>query len=129
MDWKCSRWETPVSDAQGLMMELLLLQGRLEVALDSSSEFSSAPNVKIIFSKAMAFRSLQESYMNVLWGKFAKNGSPGRTFFVEESPWISEIAQQDDLFAEMCKEARHYVIATDMEVLEVISKFPPRFDG
>ncbi len=129
MDWKYLRWETPVSDAQGLMMELLLLGGKLEVILDPSSEFVPAPNVKITFSEAMAFRGLEESYMNALWGTFAKKGSPGRTFLVEDSPWITALGEQDSLFAEMCKGARHYVIATDMQVLEVISKFPPRIDG
>jgi hypothetical protein len=125
MDWKCLRWETPISDAKSLMMELLQVRGKVEIILDSSNIFHSSPNVKIIFSQSEAFRSLQESYMSTLWGTFAKTASPGRTFIVEDSPWISELAEQDSLFAHLSKDACHYVIATDAEVIEVISRYPP----
>ena len=128
MEWKCLRWETPISDAKSLMMELLHVSGKVEIILDSSNVFHSSPNVKIIFDQSEAFRSLQESYMNPLWGTFAKTGSPGRTFIVEDSPWISELAEQDSLFAHLSKDARHYVIATDAEVVEIISRYLPSIE-
>ncbi|MBB5374169.1 hypothetical protein HNP71_002439 [Acidocella aromatica] len=63
--------------------------------------------------------------MNALWGIFSKNGSPGKTFVVNESPWLAELARADSLFAETSHDVRHYVIASDAEVLEVLSKYPP----
>ncbi len=126
LDWKCIRWDTPVSDAQGLMLESLNVNGGgLELIFDSSTTFASTPNLKMTFGKYIAFRSMQESYMSELWGQFAKYGSPGRTFLVEDSPWIFELAEQDSLFAATCKDARHYVMATDMDVIEVISRTSP----
>jgi len=76
----------------------------------------------------MAFRSLQESYMTALWGRFEDYSWPGKTFFVDDSQWISELAAQDSLFSELSKDARHYVIATDAEVVEVITRHPPRIE-
>jgi hypothetical protein len=108
------------------MLESLNVNGGgLELIFDSSTTFASTPNLKMTFGKYIAFRSMQESYMSELWGQFAKYGSPGRTFLVEDSPWIFELAEQDSLFAATCKDARHYVMATDMDVIEVISRTSP----
>jgi hypothetical protein len=125
-DWECARWETPLSNVQSIIIESMRTGGGLEVTADLSTAMASVPKIKIDFGKCMAFRAVEEGYMNALWGRFAKTDNPGRTFIVEESSWILELAEQDSLFAALCTDARHYVIASDAEVLEVITKFPPR---
>jgi hypothetical protein len=124
-DWKWSRWETPVSDAQSISLHLSLTEGVLQVILDTSSHLYDGLRLRIAFQKILAFRCLQESYMNSLWGVFSKAGSPGKTFIVNNSPWLAELAREDSLFAETSHNVRHYVITSDAEVLEVLSKSPP----
>jgi hypothetical protein len=127
-DWKWSRWETPVSDAQSVTMHLSLTEGVLQVILDTSSHLYRGLVVKLTFQKVAAFRCLQESYMNALWGAFSKAESPGKTFVVNESSWLATLVQEDGLFAATSQNLVHYVIASDAEVIEVLSKFPPKIE-
>ena len=109
-------------------MNLSLIEGKLEIILDTSSNFDPGLLLKLTFGKIVAFRCLQESYMNALWHKFSGAASPGRTFLINESQWVAELSQADALFAEMSKGICHYVISSDAEVLEVLSKFPPHIE-
>lgn len=124
--WTCSRWETPVSDADVLMMELHHKNGVLTMVLDSSDERGAAPIVYIEFDRVPCFRNIIERYRGGLWRRLDEMGRPGRTFIVEESPWVLEISSQDPSFMAFNKNIKHYIIATDWDVVEVLSNSEPR---
>ncbi len=77
------------------------------------------------FSKVAAFRSVVEQYRSALWEQFSKSGHPGRTFIIKNSPWISEISEVEPEFSMLEKHIKHYVISTDIEIVEVLSRYEP----
>jgi hypothetical protein len=123
--WQCERWETPVSDAYVLMMKLCVRAGDLDITLDRSSVSETQEDVQFIFRKCPAFRCILEKFRTELWNNLSASEHPGRTFTVENSPWIVELKSSEPIFSDLNKDIRHYVIVTDWEVVEVLSSQAP----
>jgi hypothetical protein len=125
-NWLSVRWETPVSDAKGLMMKLCCHDGDLDITLDRSSVSEVLDDIQLVFKKVVAFRSILERFRTELWNYQLVHGRPGRTFIIDNSPWISELQASDPVFASLnIPNVRHYVIATDWDVLEILSSHAP----
>jgi hypothetical protein len=123
--WRCVRWETPVSDAYVLMMKLCCKDGDLDITLDRSSVTETQGNIRFKFEKCLAFRSTLEKFRTKLCNSTPANEHLGRTFIVENSPWIVELEASEPIFSHLSKNIRHYVIATDWEVVEILSTNVP----
>lgn len=119
--WRCLRWETPVSDAYVLMMRLCCHDGDLDIRLDRSSVTEKQDDIWFKFKKCPAFRSTLEKFRTKLCNNLPGNEQMGRTFTVENSPWIAELKVSEPIFSHLSKDFRHYVIATDWEVVEILS--------
>lgn len=119
------RWETAVSDASVLMMKLSCHDGDLKIMLDRSLVSEPQVGVQMIFGRCPAFRSILEKFRTDLWTNLAVSGRPGRTFIVENSPWIADLKASEPMFSFLNENIRHYVIATDWEVVEVLSNNAP----
>jgi hypothetical protein len=121
----CVRWETPVSDANVLMMKLCSQNGELDITLDRSSVSETQRQIQIGFRKVSAFRCILEKFRIELWNSHSANERPGRTFIIENSPWIAELKTSEPIFSALNKDTRHYVIATDWDVVEILSSHAP----
>jgi hypothetical protein len=122
--WLCKRWETPVSDRPMSMVSLTDADG-LEIVVNASRTGEQPRRYKFLFKKPAGYRNLPEEYRTELWGKFSKSSHPGSTFIVESSPWIAEIAVHEPLLMVHDRGVVHYVIATDDDVVEILSSQPP----
>jgi hypothetical protein len=113
------RWETPVSDAYVLMVKLCRHDGDLDITLDCSSITEARDDIQFKFKKCPAFRSILEKFRTKLC--LPADEYLGRTFIVENSPWIAELEVSEPIFSNLSKNVRHYVIAGDWEVVEILS--------
>src|SRR5579871_2817338 len=93
--WLCTRWETPVSDVEVLMMNLHCRDGDLRITADPSTSVTPYQCIQFTFKKCPAFRSVLERFRTHFWNKFSATERPGRTFTVENSPWIAELAKME----------------------------------
>ena len=123
--WRYVRWETPVSDAYILMMKLCCYDGDLDITLDRSSVTETQDDIRFKFKKCPAFRSILEKFRTELCNSLSANKQLGRTLIVENSPWIAELEASEPIFSHLSKNIRHYVIATDWEVVEILSTDVP----
>ncbi len=121
----CVRWETPVSDANVLMMKLCSHNGDLDITLDPSSVSETQREIQIGFRNVSAFRCILEKFKTELWNGHSANERLGRTFTIENSPWIGELEASEPIFSALNNDTRHYVIATDWDVVEILSSHAP----
>lgn len=123
--WKYERWETPVSDEEFLSLGLQYDDWILHIRLDPSTDARKKPGVVITFERCAAFRNVVEQFRNELWNRFAEAGHPGRTFTIQNSPWIAELSEAEPTFPILEKNIKHYVIATDLDVIEILTSREP----
>jgi hypothetical protein len=124
-NWKCTRWETPVSDGLSLGMESLTHSDDLHIVVAVAQHGRSMRRYSFSFKRPAAYRNILEEYRTELWNFFSQTSRPGSTFVVENSPWIAEIAMHEPLLNVHDKGAIHYVIATNDDVVEVICNRSP----
>jgi hypothetical protein len=125
MNERCVRWETPVSGAYVLMMKLSCHDGDLDITLDLSSATKTQDDIRFTFKKCPAFRSTLEKFRTSLCNNFSSGEQLGRTFIVENSRWIAELEASESIFSHQSTNIRHYVIAGDWEIIEVLSLNAP----
>jgi hypothetical protein len=123
------RWETPfenagvwienvVYDPPSLAVRLSVYQTEWHV---SESALSPEPTYRVSFPRIRAFRVLDEGGLLELWANTPDEGRPGAcTFQVRNHMWTHESPVS---FAS--SDGWSYVIATDAECVEVVSRPEP----
>ena len=127
-DWVISRWETPVVDATHLGL-VSLVDANRELAM--VFEVTGSPERLrwcVRFRRYPGYRNIDEAYRTALWQRLDESGQRcGATFTVQES---TRLASWDTGYLQgMYPHARHFVIATDDDVIEVISDEEPVWDS
>lgn len=82
--------------------------------------------------EAWAVHCIDESFRLELWERRDAQGlrrTLGYTFEVLESPWIEELRTHEPLVDEYCPGLRHFVMASDVTVVELFTVHEPRVDA
>ena len=126
--WRISRWETPVVDVDRLLMVSLGDVDRELVLLLESSRVPSRPRWRVRFRQYPAYRNIDEAYRTDLWRWLDESGQRlGFTFTVEESP---RFASWGTVYLhDVLPKTRHFVIATEDDVVEVLSAEEPTWEA
>lgn len=123
---KIKRWNTPVSDVSRLWVYSLNYNGTLLVSCGYESN-GVEKKLNITFGERPIFRDIQEEFMSPLWETiFSGPEKIGWTFILEQSRWLQEL-EKDGIFFGTMKGCKHYVISTEDDVIEVITKNEPIF--
>jgi len=122
--WKIKRWETPISDDKNCIMTSLNDDSK-SVLLSITVERMDNTKWQFIFDSPPAYRNIMEEYRTKLWVVLDETKQRcGNTFIVENSEWLNE-----EPFLEFMSEgAKHYVICTGDDVIEVISSKEPKIN-
>lgn len=126
--WSICRWETPVVDEDRLLMVSLGDVDRELVLLLESARAPGRPRWRVRFRQYPAYRNIDEAYRTDLWGWLDKSGQRlGFTFTVEESP---PLASWGTVYLhEVIPGIRHFVIATEDDVVEILSAEEPLWEA
>ena len=120
--WKPRRWETPVSDVQGLMMVSLVDDGTLTITLEDERN----RRFQFRFSNYPVYRNILEEYRTKLWDLVkGMQGPLGQTWLVLDSPWIASLQEAEPLLEIHSPNLKHYVVCTGDDVIEVLSNEKP----
>jgi hypothetical protein len=125
--WKISRWETPIVDVRRVLLVSLVDAGReLTILLERHSS-SERLRWRVRFRKYPAYRNIDEAFRLELWKWLDESGQRcGSTFTVIESPPLA--SWETSYLHEVRPGVRHYVIATDDDVVEVLSHDAPTWE-
>jgi hypothetical protein len=123
-DWQVKKWETSLSDLKDLLLERLT-----DVKEGLSIEFSDRDHKKYIisFPPFCCYRSINESFRNSLWRKLKLTGqlsTLGNCWIAENSDFL-EILSEDPVWLSQNAGAKHYLLATSEDVIEIISSTEP----
>ena len=120
--WKVKRWDTPVSDINDLAMVSLLDRARRLDMIVQSLRDPSRRRWRMRFEDYSAYRNTDELYFVDLWRWLDESDQRcGSTFIFEASSWNDT----NSGLPHMDTQARHYVVATIDDVLEVVSGREP----
>jgi hypothetical protein len=130
-NWLLRRWETLMSDAKHLFMESLHdHSGVLEIELADYWQNAATARYKVTFRRYPAYRNILEEYRLELWERRGQRSDPsatGWTLIIPDSPWVQEFANEPIL--EVFNPAIvHYLIATENDVIEVLSDEEPQVE-
>jgi hypothetical protein len=116
------RWDTLLSDITSLMLVGLQQEGtRLRIVLEGEVTGERA-EFTVVFVAFFAYRSLREEYRTTLWSSVPVGARLGWTRWVAESQWVAEMMSSEPLFvAHGGGDARHYLICTEDDVVEVLA--------
>lgn len=100
--------------------------GLLEVTLSDYINGQAIARFKVTFRSYPAYRNFDESCRLELWKRRDEltNDDLGWTFIISDSPWIRDFANEP-VFVAFHPNAIHYVIATENDVIEVLSEEQP----
>ena len=90
----------------------------LVVSVDAGGQL-----IEIAFGRVVAFRSILEEACVDFWSEFHRGGTRQSPFWVvEDSAWLASFSEAD-----LClySDARHYMIVTDEERIDVITDREP----
>lgn len=125
--WRIARWETPVVDIDRLLLASLVdTGGELTLVFEDCGR-PARPRWRVRFRDYPAYRNIDEAYRVALWSRLdASRQRCGWTFTVDEpSPHAS---WGSDYLHRVLPGLRHYVVATDDDVVEVLSRQEPIWD-
>jgi len=126
-DWKIKKWDTPVSDVNGLALISLkdiARENKLSILFETNNK-----KLEATFDNYPAYRNILEEYRLELWKHLDEtNQMCGDTFIVINSPWIKSLTEREQLINVHEKELKHYVITTTDDVIEVLSSKEPEWD-
>jgi len=127
-DWRIERWDTPVSGLRANVMVSLVDDGKLTLTLEDIHS-PQRTRWRFIFNKYPAYRNILEEHRLELWEHLDKtNQRCGNTFTVLDSSWIASFRPGEPLLEIYFPTLIHYVIATEDDVIEVLSPEPPRIE-
>jgi hypothetical protein len=130
-NWMLKRWETPMSDAEGLEMESLCdRNGELVILFQDADE--EPHRYKVSFHGSYpAYRNVREEYRLDLWRRrdeIAPAREVGSTLIVENSPWINEELAGEPLLKMINRKLVHYLMLTGDDVIEVLCNTAPKVE-
>jgi hypothetical protein len=122
--WVLKEWVTPVSRAGSLQMVSLVDNVTLSIIVQDLLDRRRS-RYRFTFKKYPAYRNIDEAFRSELWKIKNDKQAPkiGWTFSVEDSQWIESFNKEvlKDIFPSLV----HYVIATEDDVVEVLSPTLP----
>lgn len=126
--WHISRWETPVVDVTRLALVSLSDVDRELIVLFEAVHIPGRPRWRVRFRQYPAYRNIDEAYRTDLWRWLDEsNQRVGFTFTVEELP---RLASWGTVYLhEVRPGVRHFVIATEDDVVEVLSTQVPTWES
>jgi len=126
--WQIARWETPVVDRDRVLMVSLIDTGGELVLVFEDTESSERLRWRVRFRKYPAYRNIDERYRVALWCWLDESGQRcGFTFTVTEP--VPFASWDTDYLHDMVPATRHFVIATNDDVIEVLSGEEPVWEG
>ena len=127
-DWAAERWETPFHDVESLVMVSLIDDGSLEVVLEDARG-EARNRWSVCFEQVVAYRNILEEYRLALWSRREEIGAPrGWSWRLTSSDWLGALRESESLIDVHAKDARHYLIATEDDVIEVFTPEEPRIE-
>jgi hypothetical protein len=120
--WHPIRWETPASERVQLLLVSLTDQGGVLSIVVEDTRAPGHRRLLFTFRGVEAYRNVLEQYLLDLWEKFACSPDGlGCTWIVPSSPWLASLSTT----LVHPEEITHYLIATQDDVIEVLSTKPP----
>ena len=117
------RWETPVSDADSLAMVSLTDRKNFEIILQDLRD-SKRRRFKFTFEKVAAYINILEEY-RTNETEFPNRKMYGWTIISENSNWLNNLKQKEDLLEINNPNCKHFIIITEDDVIEILcSNFP-----
>ena len=122
--WEIKRWETPLSDLEGrnlVLQALTLGESGLTLTLESEVGIFS-----MHFNGHPPFRVIDEGFRGDLWITLREQDKSrfGNTLIIENSDF-KDFLRLDGYFNSMASDYVHYLIVTDNDVVEVLSRIQP----
>ena len=119
--WQITRWDTPVSDVNSLVMVSLVDDGMLRITFEAP-RLSNRPRWCFTFKSYPAYRNILEEYRLGLWKHLDQtNQRCGHTFIIESSPWIASFQSEEPFLELYNRDLMHYVISTEDDVIEILA--------
>lgn len=126
--WRISRWESSVVDQNRLRMVSLTDDNLELVLLLESPQMPDRQRWQVRFRQYAGYRNIDEAYRLGLWQWLDDSDQRcGFTFTVQESPQFASWAA--DYLHAVAPEVRHYVIATEDDVVEVLAAVEPIWEA
>jgi hypothetical protein len=122
--WKIIKWPTAMSAFSSPRLESLSDGMQLQIIVNNPAYGDHQPRMEFIFSGIYAYRNINRSYRNSLF-KAIPTAGMGNTWMVQNSDFL-DLLKEDAQGALTFKDARHFVILTENDVIEVVSAAPPR---
>ncbi|GMU97232.1 MAG: hypothetical protein DAHOPDDO_02977 [Ignavibacteriaceae bacterium] len=117
------KWETPVSDAQSLVMVSLFDKKNLEIILQDLRD-SNQKRFKFIFRNVAAYKNILEEYRTSETKSLNRN-TFGWTIVSDDSEWLNYFKEKEPLLEEYNPNCKHFIIITENDVVEILcSNFP-----
>ena len=122
--WQISQWQSPVVDLDRVLMVSLTDENRQLVVVLENPWASGRPRWRARFHNYSGYRNIDERYREGLWRWLDESGQRcGATFIVAEDPPFASWATQ--YLQDFEPATKHFVIATDDDVIEVLSAAEP----
>lgn len=115
------RWDTPISDAKSIQMVSLSDTSAGLVVILEDVRSPTRERVSIAFEMFVAYQNILEEYRN--WGDWNIEGL-GWTVVATANPWSVDI-KQEPMVEMIHQDAKHYIIVTEDDVIDVLSDSSP----
>jgi hypothetical protein len=121
MDTELTKWETPLSDAKSVQMVSLSDTRHGLVVILEDTRSPTRNRVRISFDKVEGYQNILEEY-RITEGWCAKG--LGWTVTAKNSPWSNRL-RQEPLVEINHPDAKHYIILTEDDVIDIFSDSNP----
>ncbi len=121
------RWETPVSGAGSLRLVALADDGVLRLTLEDAGSVPPR-RWRFTFTDVAGYASVREEYRLGAWRSGASAADVGWTTRLPGSPWIESLRRAEPLVDVHHPRLTHYRIATEDDMIDVLSALPPRIE-
>ncbi len=123
--WEASRWDTPVSNLKSIAMVSLIDDGSLTITLEDLRD-PKRKQWSFFFKSAPVYFNLMEEFRGEMWGEINKTGEKlGWTVMYPNSTWHKMLKESDDMLETLRPNLEHYQIATEDDVIDILSENAP----
>lgn len=122
--WKIMKWPTPMSAFVNPRLESLKDGIQLEIVIQNFTHGDQRPKVEFVFSGIYSYRNINKGFRTSLW-EVVPLSNLGATWMVQNSDFL-DLLKADVQGAATFRDARHFVIATENDVIEIVACAPPR---
>lgn len=130
--WDTEIWDTPVRKVWSVNFISLKHANSLEIIVQEvlRENYSLKLGCEYSFlwddNHSKIYRCWDESGRLELWKRIKETGQVGWTFKVENSPWKNYFLLKEPLLVFNLRDLVHFVIATENEVVEILSPCEPK---